>query len=160
MKVKKITFILMIFAGGVTAGAVMTGHFTGKVLLRMKNLSDKHLDLFMLLNQWIITKQNNKTIEKYLCDRGLVKIAIYGMSYVGERLYHELRGGKVTVLYGIDIKADGIYSDLKIYKPEEELDQVDAVIVTTSGHFEEIKRLIGQKMRTKILSLEDILYEM
>ena len=38
------------------------------------------------------------------------EIAIYGMSYLGERLADELAGSDITVKYAIDRNADNIYA--------------------------------------------------
>ena len=40
--------------------------------------------------------------------------------------------------YAIDKNADGIYSDVEIVTPQEELKEVDAIVVTPVFYFDEI----------------------
>ena len=80
-------------------------------------------------------------------------------SYVGETLVDELKNSNITVLYGIDQKADSIYADVDIVFIEDELQEVDAIVVTAITFFDEIEEKLSEKMDCPIISLEDILYE-
>ena len=72
---------------GVAVGAVATGKASAKKYNTMKELSDRHLALFTLMNQWGKVKNEGKDLVAYLEENGYKKIAIYGMSYVGETLF-------------------------------------------------------------------------
>lgn len=141
-------------AGAGTVGKVMTEE-NEKVRAR----SDKHLDLFLMMNQWVKVKQGGKNLSEYFEKNDYHKIAIYGMSYAGETLVDELKGTKTEVVYGIDRNADSIYSDLNIVFMEDDLAEVDAIVVTAITFFDEIEQQLSEKVDCPILSLEDILYE-
>lgn len=143
---------------GVAIGAGIAGRAISKDVRNYRDYSDKHLQLFLMMNQWVKSKQENKSIAEYLEKNGYVKVAIYGMSYAGETLVNELAGSNIKVEYGIDKNAVG--ASIEVVSPEDELDEVDAVIVTAVTFFEEIEELLMGKMTCPILSLEDILYEM
>ena len=65
-----------------------------------------------------------------------------------------------TILkYGIDKKADTIYAEFDVISPDEELEEVDAIVVTSITFFDEIEELLSKKVDCPIISLEDILYE-
>ena len=81
------------------------------------------------------------------------------MSYVGETLYHELEDSPVEVAYAIDKRAEGMYADVELLSPDDELPDVDAVIVTPVFFFDEIEEMLASKMDADIVSMEDILYE-
>lgn len=81
------------------------------------------------------------------------------MSYVGETLVDELKNSNITVLYGIDQKADSIYADVDIVFIEDELQEVDAIVVTAITFFDEIEEKLSGKVDCPIISLDDILYE-
>ena len=81
------------------------------------------------------------------------------MSYVGETLLDELKGTDITVRYGIDKNSDTIYSDVDIVSVEDDLESVDAVVVTAITFFDEIEEKLSTKMDCPVISLEDILYE-
>ena len=81
------------------------------------------------------------------------------MSYAGETLINELKDSSVTIAYGIDKNADSIYADVDIVSMDDNLETVDAVVVTAITFFDEIEEQLSAKMDCPILSLEDILYE-
>lgn len=144
---------------GITAGAGIVAKVFGKSLSKTNNLSDKHLALFLMMNQWVKVKQEGKNLADYFEINGYKKIAIYGMSYVGETLVDELSGSGTEVVYGIDNRADSIYLDLDIVTMEDSLEEVDAVVVTAITFFEEIVEKLEEKLNCSVISLEDILYE-
>ena len=144
---------------GVTAGAGVVAKVLGKSLSKTNNLSDKHLALFLMMNQWVKVKQEGKNLADYFETNDYKKIAIYGMSYAGETLLDELRDSEIEVAYGIDNRADSIYLDLDIVTMEDDLEEVDAVVVTAITFFEEIAEKLEKKIECQIISLEDILYE-
>lgn len=144
-------------------GAALGAGAVGKVFLdrtkKVQSMSDKHLALFLMMNQWVKIKQEGKNPVDYLESNGYKKIAIYGMSFAGETLIDELKGTGITVAYGIDKKADLIYADVDIVSMDDEWEQVDAVVVTAITFFDEIEEQLSQKIDCPIISLEDILYD-
>ena len=145
---------------GVTAGALTTGRAAQKTVRATKQMSDKHLALFLMMNRWVEMKQDGKNLADYFREKGYKSIAIYGMSYAGERLLHELKDSDIKVKCGIDQKADEIYTDVDVLTMDDELPRVDAVVVTSIYFFEEISEKLTALMDSPVISLEDILYEM
>lgn len=158
MKKGVMVSVLSALAGGV-AGAGAVQRVQSKKVSKAKGYADKHLALYLMMNQWVKVKQENKSIAEYLENNGYRQIAIYGMNYVGETLLAELEDTNVKVKYAIDKNADHIYSDVDIISPEDDFDEVDAVIVTPITFFDEIQELILEKLDCPVLSMEDILYE-
>lgn len=144
---------------GAVLGAGVMGKIKGKSVKKAEKMSGKHLALFLMMNQWVKIKQENKDLSSYFEKKGFKKIAIYGMSYVGETLVDELKNSNITVLYGIDQKADSIYADVDIVFIEDELQEVDAIVVTAITFFDEIEQKLSGKVDCPIISLDDILYE-
>ena len=144
----------------VSIGAVVGAGMVGKVMSgeteKLKVSSDKHLDLFLMMNQWVKVKQDEKNLSEYFEKNNYQKIAIYGMSYAGETLLNELRDTNIEVVYGIDRNADKIYSDLDIVSAEDDLAEVDAIIVTAITFFDEIEQQLSKKVNCPIISLENI----
>ena len=157
MKKGIIALISTIF--GVGAGAVGASKIVGKSALKNQKMSEKHLAIMLLFNQWLTVKQEGKSIEEYFIKNNYKKIAIYGMSYVGERLYEELKNSNIEIKYAIDRNADSMYADIEIFKPEDQLENVDAVIVTAISFFDDIEKSLKEKLSCPIISMEDILYE-
>jgi FlaA1/EpsC-like NDP-sugar epimerase len=144
---------------GAAAGATAIGKITGEKTNKAQGYADKHLALFQMMNQWVKVKQEGKNLSSYFEKNNYKKIAIYGMSYAGETLIDELRDTNVKVAYGIDQKADSIYSDIDIVTVDDDFEDVDAVVVTAITFFDEIEEKLLQKIKCPIISLEDILYE-
>lgn len=147
------------FLAGTVGGAVAAGSVAKKKIDLRQHYADKHLALFLMMNQWVKVKQEGKNLAAYFEQNDYKKIAIYGMSYVGETLVEELKGSNIQIVYGIDKNADTIYADIDVVTLEDVLEEVDAVVVTAITFFDEIERQLVQRMDCPILSLEDILYE-
>lgn len=154
------------------AAAVLAG-VTGAVLgavgvLKVKNdrlkkeleLDVKNDAILRLYSRWMCSVRDGRSVAEYLEKKNYRTIAIYGMHYLGETLLDELSGSAVKVAYGIDKNTDQSSEDYKIYSPDEELPAVDAVVVTAFFYFDEIEKLLCDKMDCPVLSIEDILYEL
>lgn len=122
--------------------------------------SEKHLKMFLLMDQWMENKKNGKELESYFNKYGMKQIAIYGMSYIGQRVYEELKGSNIEVAYGIDKNEKEVYSDLVLYKPTDKLPEVDAIIVTAFCFYRDIERELSKNTDVPIISIEEIIYGM
>ncbi len=158
---KKRVFILSVMTGvfGISVGILICLSEEIKNRIKLKELSDKHFALMCLLNHWMKIKQEGKTLIKYFHENKINSIAIYGMSYIGERLYDELKDSDVEVKYIIDRNADGIHAETDVFTPDQELPEVAAIVVTPVYYYDEIKEMLSNKVYCPLLSLEDILYE-
>ena len=155
---RKILTLISLLAGTVMAITIV-GKTMGKSLSKSNNMSNKHLALFLMMNQWVKVKQEGKGLAEYFEKNGYKRIAVYGMSFAGETLLDELNDTNVEVVYGIDKKVDSIYLDKKILTVEDELEEVDVIVVTAITFFDEIEKTLKNKVECPIISLEDILYE-
>lgn len=155
---KGVIGVLSLLAGA-AAGAAGTGKVIGKQINVNKQMSDKHLALFLMMNQWVKVKQEGKNLASYFEEEGYKEIAIYGMSYAGETLVEELKESNIKIKYGIDQKADSVYAEFDVVSPDDVLEKVDAIVVTSITFFDEIEEKLSEKVDCPIISLEDILYE-
>ena len=71
--------------------------------------SQKHLEIVKMYDRWVTIKQRGRSIADYLKEYGYYSIAIYGMSFVGETLYDELKDTGVSVKYAIDKNASNLF---------------------------------------------------
>lgn len=145
--------------GGALAGAAGVSKLMKKSVDQKQSMSDKHLALFLLMNQWVKVKQEGKNLSSYFKNKGYKKIAIYGMSYAGETLIEELRGTGIEISYGIDKNAAKFFMDVDLLSLEDDFKEVDAIVVTAITFFDEIEEALLKKVDCDIISLEDILYE-
>ncbi len=143
---------------GAAVGAGAIGKKLNDRLETVRSYRDKHLALFLMMNDWVKIKQEGKNLSSYFESNGYKKIAIYGMSYAGETLVAELEGSSVQIAYGIDRNANSICADFAILSVEDELEEVDAIVVTAITFFDEIADMLSEKVECPVISLEDVLY--
>lgn len=150
--------VLTMVAGAVT-GAAGVGTYQGKIIKIKQKKVDKFKAYYNLLNQWLILKQDGKNLEQYFIDNQYETIAIYGMGEMGNRLYDELKNTSVKIEYAIDKEAGSTYSEIEVLEIEDNLPKVDAVIVTAVFAYEEVEKLLSEKIDCNIISLEEVVYE-
>ena len=159
MKGKRILSVIAGMVAGAAGGFAVAGNTIGKNADKYRVMSNKHLSLFLLMNDWLMVKQEGKSITEYFVKNSYKSIAVYGLSYVGERVLDELKDSGIEVKYGIDQNAESIFSDIEVYLPEDELPEVDAIIVTPVYFFDEIYEMLSDKVRCPIISMQDILQD-
>lgn len=121
-----------------------------------QDLSAKHLRMFLLMDRWMMAKQQGKSLERCLRQKGIASVAVYGMGYLGERLKDELKNTGIHIRYLIDQKQKAVCSEFPVYDPDWKLPGTDAVIVTAVHDFDHIKRRLGRHNAVKIISFEDL----
>ena len=148
--------------GGMAAGIAVAERTVGierekEIRIQEENYN-KSQEFYAVLVQWLHNIHNGFTLEDYLEKKGYKEVAIYGFKELGVCLLEELQDSDVKVVYGIDRDADSIYVPCRLYKPDESLPRVDAVIVTAIHYFDDIKAMLEGKINCPIISLEDIVF--
>ena len=149
----------------VIIGVCIGGYLMAHKYCKMLNESEKELDKqkywVRLYDIWMLLKQSSVSIEEYLLNQNITNIAIYGASFLGIRLYYELKNSKVRVKYLLD-KNPAIYrKDIEVKNPKaNSYEDVDIVIVTALYTYDEIKVLLMEKGCKQVKAFDEILYEM
>ena len=156
---KGVTTLLAALTGGIVGAGTATNLWKRKC-----NVADdwgrKMLEFYNTLNQWLKLRQEGRSLVEYFEKNEYKTVAIYGMKELGERLYDELSGSNIEVLYAIDKRADRIYANVDIVTPEEELLEVDVIVVTAIHYFDDIEEVLASKVDYPIISIEDVVYGM
>ena len=126
---KKVILVVVSLLTGIVAGAGAVGKIMGNSLTKSKRLSDKHLALFLMMNQWVKVKQEGKHLTEYFEKNGITNIAIYGLGNYGKIIIEELRKSKRIKLYGVDQKIKEM-AGIEIGMLEEVNRKCDDIIVT------------------------------
>lgn len=160
MKIIYIIAVIFFIALGFGSGFYVALKIGFKNYKIQKELSDKHLALFRLMCDWAKQKKKNKDFAiNYLSRKEYSNIVIYGMSYVGECLYCELKNTPINVMFAIDQNRKGNYENLKIYELEHGFEDADAIVVTPVTYFYQIEAQLKEKTKIPIISVEDIIYD-
>ena len=128
-------------------------------LIRETEKKEKLLQFYYLLVHWVGFKQKGIGLADLLILKGIRTVAIYGMKELGELLCSELEGTGVDILYTIDRDGREIYTKYPILSPEDELDKVDAIIVTAISAYSDIKKYLECRCNYPVMSLEDLVFE-
>lgn len=128
-------------------------------LITSEKRSNKFCNYFKVLDQWLTLLENNTDIKLYFKNKGYHSVAIYGMGVLGKHLCKYLENSEVQIIYGIDQNTSKTNYDFPIYSLEHTLTEADAVIVTATFDFENIKHDLSSHISCPIISLEEILYE-
>jgi len=115
---------------------------------------DVYAELSVLMDE-----ANSDMIATLFANQGVKQIAIYGFGIYGKKLFELLQNTDIHILYGIDQRNDTKTAVVPIYGLKDELENVDAVIITAVFSFEEIKRNLEKYFMKdlKIISLLDLL---
>lgn len=135
----------------------VNGEKSVKFAKMMDHISSKY-EQYDVLNT-IFCNTSSWQIEKYLLNRNIKKLAIYGVGIYGKALLGLLKDTSIEVCYGIDIRPDVKNVGIPVMSIESEMQSVDAVIVTPIAEFESIFRILKVKMPfvEQVLCLNEIL---
>lgn len=122
-----------------------------KSLYRDKNKIESY---FSVLDKWLTIKEQGKCLNQYFRKNNVRTIGIYGYGVLGRHLAEELYGSDVDVRCIIDRKVSDISYNIKVVKPEEEIQGLDMIVVTAYYFWDEITELLKQKGIDQIVSLE------
>lgn len=157
----KKSIISAVSAGlGIIGGGLLINGKKEKKLKEAYEVINKNDVIIQLFNQWMALRQSGITLDEYFVNNDYKSIAIYGMSCVGERLYEELRESPIVVKYAIDKRAEDIFADIEVLRPDAVLDEVDAVVVTAIYYYDDIERELSEVFDCPIISLEDVIEDL
>lgn len=147
----------------VAIGSLTTIYFVKKYQSQkidsLKQRIEVFSDHFQLLNHWLEIKNEGKSIATYFEEMGYRHIAIYGMAELANRLSEELSESSVHIDYGIDRDICCSIARIdKVYFPDDNLPETDAIIVTPYSSFESIKTILAEKVNCPIISLEEVIW--
>lgn len=141
---------------------VQNGLFEGEELLKIKEYIEGKISKHTQYAQIESLFANLKAIqvEAYMRKIGCNTIAVYGYGVLGKKFINFMQNSKIEIVYAIDENANAFTdSDMDLFSPEDELDAVDAVIVSAIFAFDEIKEKLKKKMSCEILALDRVLDE-
>lgn len=98
----------------------------------------------------------NDLIKKAIIKKGYKTVVIYGLANVGIWLCDILSFMGVSVICGIDKRADKIKTDIEVITPDQKIPSSDAIIVTAFSSFHVIRNMLSEKTDDLIISILDL----
>lgn len=113
-------------------------------------LSNKFGEMVLLMDRWIENLQNNKHVTNYFHRKSFQSIAIYGTSYLAQRLQTELESTDISIRLIFDKNS----IDNLVGKEKD----LDVIVVTSLYYYYEIKQKLSKITTCPIICIDDIIY--
>lgn len=124
---------------------------------KWKEMANKNHYIICLLSRMLHLKQQGIKIEKFFIKSGYKKIVIYGMGFLGQRFYDEMKESSVEIVGVVDKNSKVILDQGSIYSSVEDLSEnADVIVITAITYFHEIKKEIRKTSLIPIISLEEV----
>ena len=102
---------------------------------------DKFESYLNLLDNWMILKERNISLDGYLNKKGYQKIAIYGYGIFGRHLETDLvRSKQVELVCIVDKRKDKFKAKVSTFLPSEDLPEFDVLVVASYYFYNEIEK--------------------
>lgn len=107
---------------------------------------------------WLNLKNTDNAIAKYLREKSINIVAIYGYGTHGKLLLTELNNSDVDVLYAIDKRASYLKADIPLYAPDSEsFPKADILIISILGHYREVETALKGKIDCRMIELDELI---
>ena len=106
----------------------------------------KNSKIFHVMRNWIDLKNQGKDFKGFFVSHQYRTAAIYGMGYIGESLYLELKNSNIQVMYAVDRSAIDFKQELAIF-----------IIVTLVEKCDDICRRLAEKVRCPVVTIQQLL---
>ena len=142
---------------GFVLGAFFIIYFVRGKIGDLYELSEKYREMTDVLSLWMEFIERGNSLAKKLKDAGIEKIAIYGIGYLGKRVFAQLQDSDIEILYIVDQNSGSMYCNIPVISLSKDIEQVDAIIVTPVYYHYTIKKNIENVVSYRILSIDDII---
>lgn len=120
---------------------------------------EKYYRYYQLLNKWMHIRDEKRDVSSYFYNHKLEHIAIYGVGGMGQHLISELCESNIKVEYVIDMDKSIRFLKMKCKGIDDDLEEVDAIIITPTVYYDEIREKLRKKVKCPIISLEEVIEE-
>ena len=155
-----IVIAIIVFCMGFYSGFVLLNNYLSKEMKEIKEFNNKHFELYLMTIQWFQNYLADRRVGEYLNSKGYKRIAIYGVSYIGDTLIKELEKSDIQIGYLIDNNKSHLSDKYHTYKSTDTLEDVDIVIVTPITYYEQIKEELKERVNCPIISYRQIVNDM
>lgn len=128
-----------------------------KLKNKQKNIQeDKYYVYYMLMNRWMLLKNNNINLGLWFKDRGVKHIAIYGYSEMACRLSEELQDSFINIVCYFDKESRWTEDGMRTIQVENFHSSVDIVVITSFYYSNEIKKMLNKNNIFNVVTIKEI----
>lgn len=107
----------------------------------------------------LLNKTTSNKLDEFFCSKDIRSISIYGFGVYGKQFYDSILSTGLKVEYCIDRRSDNKNAAIPVISLHENMQKVDAIIVSPVSSFNEIEKDIKKYCSFEVLSLLNILRE-
>lgn len=144
------------FIIGVSIGILSCFKILEKNLGGLCELNDKYFGIIKIFSMWMKFYEDGYSIEEYFKKNGYQSIAIYGIGFLGEHFFEQIKSTDIEVKYLIDQKGGTGYGNIPVCNIDGDLAPVDVIVVTPQSYFYQIKKQLKEKVDYKIICIDEV----
>ena len=127
---------------------------------RRYNPQRKDQIVLQVLSDLLRCYEKGYSLETYLKDKGIHRVAIYGAAVLGERIKGILKESSIFVECFIDKNAPFVEEDIPVYKLEDCNVEVDAIIISLIENEDSVASYIKRDRNVAVYKIREIVKEM
>lgn len=133
-------------------------YVSDKYIELIKEQSAKFETYLNTLDQWMELREKDISLIPYFNKNNYKRIAIYGYGIFARHLINELQTSTIDIVGVVDKQKDKIRCEMPVMFPEDKLENIDVLVVTSFYFFKEIQKFYKDR-NIKIVSIENIIKE-
>ena len=111
--------------------------------------------IYNIFDQLLNLTESKRSIGHMLCEKGYIRIAIYGLGCIGKHVIAELKNSDIQIIYGIDQNAHNLKFDFPLYTIEDNLPQVDLILITIND--DKVRKQLCEKYEYSVVMIRELL---
>lgn len=135
------------------------GKTVGRELQWERKRGYKFFKMQELFHNWLLLKEQRKSLVDWLKAHNYLNIAVYGIGTVGKHFLTEVANTEINVKYLIDNRKGEITANIPVYDMLDDFSDCDAIIVSVVDEYWEIAQRLKEKVSCPIISLAEIVLE-
>lgn len=112
-----------------------------------------------IINKWEQLSEHSWDIKTYFTNKGIKKLAIYGMGNLGCKLYDAINSPEIQVVYVVDRESRYLSEVVCIKKTTEELSGIDMLVITVSDEEAELVNYYKDRLDVPVVGISEIVYD-
>ena len=141
---------------GILVGIWSSFKIIEKNLGALCELNDKYFGMIKIFSMWMKFYEEGHSIDEYFKKNGYKSIAIYGMGFLGEHFFEQIKKTDIEVRYLIDQKGGTGYDKIPVFNIDEYLAPVDVIVITPQFYFYQIKKQLKKNVNYKIICIDEV----